>query len=40
MANVSARYDRAACGLLTTDRDGLILEVNETLLGWLGANAG
>ena len=36
-ANVSARYDHAACGLLTTDRDGLILEVNETLLGWLGA---
>ena len=29
-------YDHAACGLLTTDVDGTILSVNQTLLGWLG----
>lgn len=30
-------YDRAACGLVTTDSDGTILAINETLLAWLGA---
>ena len=30
-------YDQAACGLLTTDTDGTILAVNQTLLTWIGA---
>ena len=30
----------AACGLLTTDRDGTILAVNQTLLDWIGATRG
>ncbi|MGB0114941.1 MAG: SpoIIE family protein phosphatase [Ilumatobacteraceae bacterium] len=30
-------YDHAACGLLTTDADGMILAVNQTLLTWIGA---
>ena len=29
-------YEHAACGLLTTDVDGRILAVNETLLTWMG----
>ncbi|MEZ5256817.1 MAG: SpoIIE family protein phosphatase, partial [Ilumatobacteraceae bacterium] len=33
----AAQYDQAACGLLTTDRDGHIVDVNQTLLDWLGA---
>lgn len=30
-------YEFAACGLLTTDADGGILAVNQTLLTWMGA---
>lgn len=29
-------YEHAACGLLTTDADGAIVAVNETLLTWMG----
>lgn len=29
-------YQQAACGLLTTDNQGRILKLNETLCGWLG----
>lgn len=29
-------YEHAACGLLTTDADGRILAVNQTLLTWMG----
>ncbi|MDO9420311.1 MAG: PAS domain S-box protein [Herminiimonas sp.] len=29
-------YEQAACGLLLTDADGLILRVNQTLCRWLG----
>lgn len=29
-------YEHAACGLLTTDADGMIVAVNETLLTWMG----
>ena len=32
------KYDRAACGLLTTRLDGRIIEVNQTMLDWLGAS--
>jgi sigma-B regulation protein RsbU (phosphoserine phosphatase) len=31
-----AAYHRAACGLLTTDRSGQIVGVNNTLLDWIG----
>jgi sigma-B regulation protein RsbU (phosphoserine phosphatase) len=30
-------YEHAACGLLTTAGDGVILAVNETFLAWIGA---
>jgi sigma-B regulation protein RsbU (phosphoserine phosphatase) len=30
-------YEHAACGLLTTDADGTILSVNQTLLSWIDA---
>lgn len=29
-------YDLAPCGFVATDRHGTILQVNQTLLGWLG----
>lgn len=29
-------YDRAACGLVLTDRDGVILRCNQTFSGWVG----
>lgn len=31
-----ALYDRAPCGLLVTDDDGMVLRVNRTLCDWLG----
>jgi len=31
-----ALFERAACGLLLTDADGLILRANATVRGWLG----
>lgn len=30
-------YERAACGLLTTDTHGTIVAANSTLLSWIGA---
>lgn len=33
-------YEHAPCGYLSTDVDGLILKINETLLGWLGRERG
>ena len=35
-----ALYEHAACGLLATDADGLILHANGTLHAWLGMEAG
>ena len=35
-ASVKALYDRAPCGLLVTDDDGLVLRVNTTFCNWLG----
>ena len=35
-----ALFEHAACGLLTTDADGLILHANATLHAWLGVQAG
>ncbi|ANG85048.1 sensor domain-containing protein [Microbacterium aurantiacum] len=32
----AAWYDRAPCGLIATDLDGTIVDVNETLLQWTG----
>lgn len=32
-------YEHAACGLLTTDSQGHILKLNETVCGWLGYTA-
>ena len=32
-------YEQAACGLLTTDSQGRILKLNQTLCGWLGYSA-
>lgn len=29
-------YEQAPCGYVSTDPDGLILKINETLLGWIG----
>ena len=29
-------YDHAPCGLVVTDKDGLLLQVNATVCGWLG----
>jgi phosphoserine phosphatase RsbU/P len=33
----SHRYDRAACGLIATNRNGLIVDINQTMLDWLRA---
>lgn len=35
-ASVEALYERAPCGLLVTDDDGLVLRVNATFCDWLG----
>lgn len=35
-ASVQALYERAPCGLLVTDDDGLVLRVNTTFCDWLG----
>ena len=35
-ADALAMYERAPCGYLSTTSDGLIVNVNETLLGWIG----
>ncbi|WP_306395723.1 hybrid sensor histidine kinase/response regulator [Telluria beijingensis] len=35
-----ALYEHAACGLVATDADGLILHANGTLHAWLGMEAG
>lgn len=35
-ASVEALYDRAPCGLLVTDDEGLVLRVNATFCDWLG----
>ena len=34
--NIEEAYDAAPCGQLSTSMDGTILNVNHTLLGWLG----
>lgn len=31
-------YEHAPCGYLTADRDGFIIRINATLLGWLGTS--
>ncbi len=38
--DAAERYNRAACGLLTTNADGLIIEINDTLLRWLDRQRG
>ena len=37
---IAELYDQAACGLLVTGRDGLILRANGTFCGWVGFGAG
>ena len=37
---VDAFYEQAACGLLATDADGIIVRANATIHAWLGAQAG
>jgi sigma-B regulation protein RsbU (phosphoserine phosphatase) len=34
--NFNRLYEHAACGLISFERDGTILHVNQTLLRWLG----
>jgi PAS domain S-box-containing protein len=36
LPDADALFEQAACGLLLTDADGLILRANATLRGWLG----
>ncbi|MFC5549890.1 ATP-binding protein [Massilia aerilata] len=36
LPGADALFEQAACGLLLTDADGLILRANATLRGWLG----
>jgi PAS domain S-box-containing protein len=35
-AGVAELYEHAPCGLLSTDRDGLIVQANRTFLEWIG----
>ena len=40
LPTADALFEHAACGLLVTDPDGLILRVNATFCDWLGYGAG
>jgi PAS domain-containing protein len=38
-ADCGALYENAACGLLVTSADGIILRVNHTFCTWVGREA-
>ena len=38
-AQIRDLYDQAPCGYHSVDRNGLVIHVNATLLGWLGCTA-